>query len=79
MKYSEIKDIESLDAARSVLAEKLDERSRRLSASYSEFKDSVTPSGIFASALHSLSTNSGIAYDRIVLTLLRILKRKLSK
>lgn len=78
MKYSEIKDIEGIEAAQARLSSKLTSQGRKVTASYENFKEAVSPAGLFASGLHTLSSNSGIAYDKIALTILHILKRKLS-
>ena len=48
MKYSEIKDIESLDAARKALTSKIDRKGRRVVSSWEDFCDSYSPSGLIA-------------------------------
>ena len=69
MKYSEIKDIESLDAARKALTSKIDRKGRRVVSSWEDFCDSYSPSGLIASG--------SVPFDRLALIGLRFLKRKL--
>lgn len=75
MKYSEIKDIESLDAARKALTSKIDRKGRRVVSSWEDFCDSYSPSGLIATGLKCIS--GSVPFDRLALTGLRFLKRKL--
>lgn len=69
MKYSEIKDLESLDAARQDVSEKLGLKGREIYANYDRVRESYTPLSIFAVALKRISGN--IPFDRILLNLVR--------
>lgn len=75
MKYSDIKDLEGIAAARAEIAHKLDRKSKELVSKYEITRDFYTPSGIFAHGLKNISKS--IPVDRIILLLVRMLKRKI--
>ena len=69
MKYSDIKDIRGLDAAREDIASRLESKGREIYANYDRVRESYTPLSIFAVALKRISGN--IPFDRILLNLVR--------
>lgn len=75
MKYSEIKNIESLDAARRRLKVDIDAKRQELSSGAEAFRDACTPTAVIASAVHAVS--SSIPFDRLALWAIRRLKSKL--
>ena len=74
MKYSEIKNIESLDAARRRLKADIDAKRRELASGAEAFRDACTPMAIVAEGLRRASAT--IPVDRIVLSLIRRLRRR---
>ena len=55
MKYSDIKDIRGLDAAREDIASRLESKGREIYANYDRVRDSYSPTSLFASAVKSIS------------------------
>ena len=75
MKYSEIKNIESLDGARRRLKVDIDAKRQELSRSAEALKDACTPSAVIASAVHAASSH--IPFDRLAICAIRRLKSRL--
>lgn len=75
MKYSEIKNIEQLDATRRQLKSEIDGKREELSEGMDALKDACTPSAVIASAVHAVS--SSIPFDRLAIWAIRRLKSRL--
>ena len=75
MKYSEIKNIESLDGARRRLKADIDAKRQDLVRETEALKDACTPSAVIASAVHAVS--SSIPFDRLAIWAIRRLKSRL--
>ena len=74
MKYSDIKDIRGLDAAREDIASRLESKGREIYANYDRVRESYSPTSLFASAVKSIS--GSIPFDRILLSAVRSLIRR---
>ena len=75
MKYSEIRDIESLDSARREISEKLDIKGRGVIDSLRDVCVTCTPAGLIAAGIRRLSGT--VPLDRIVLMAIRVIKSRL--
>ncbi len=77
MKYSDIKDIASIDAARKDLSAKIDAQRVKLSTCWEDTKESYTPISLTATAIKNLS--GVIPFDKLALAAVRALKNKLTE
>jgi len=77
MKYSDIKDIRSLDTAKEMLSSKIGIQKGKLLSSWQETKQSYMPTSLVATAIKSISDN--IPFDKIALYAIRSLKTKLKE
>ncbi len=75
MKYSEIKDIKSLDKAREDIFSRLESKENEIMRNYGNVKEAYSPVSIFAGALRSISHD--IPFDRIALGMVRSLINRL--
>ncbi len=76
MKYSDIKDIAAIDAARKDLAVKMEAQKARLSTCWEETRESYTPLNLTATAIKNIS--GIIPFDKAVLYAVRALKTRLT-
>ena len=77
MKYSEIKNLESLEAEGLRLSKRLNAKGREVTEKFREARECYTPSGILSSGFKSLSS-SVHPLNHIALILIRILKKRLA-
>ncbi len=75
MKYAEIRDMDSLDAARREISEKLDVKGKEVIDSLRDVRETCTPAGLIAAGIRRLSGT--VPLDRIVLTAIRVIKSRL--
>lgn len=75
MKYSEITDIRSLDAAHKSLASKIEAKGREVTESWDNVKLEYSPAGLFAHGLKSISGN--IRFDKLALWAVKFLRRNI--
>lgn len=75
MKYSEINNIEELEAARRGLSAEVDRKGREVLSRWEDVRDAYSVTGLLATGLKHISTR--IPFDRIVLYGIRALKRRL--
>ncbi len=75
MKYSEISDIQSIDAARREISEKLDAKGREVVGGFSNFRETCTPETLLADGIRRLSGT--VPLNRIVLFTIRLIKSHL--
>ncbi len=77
MKYSDIKDIRSLDTAREIVSNKIGLQKEKLLSGWEETKQSFMPASLVASAIKSIS--DAIPFDKIALYAIRSIKNKLKE
>ena len=75
MKYSDIRTMEELDAARRKLSSKVDAKGQEVLARWEDTREAYSPAGLFAAGLKHISGR--IPFDRIILYGIRALKRRL--
>lgn len=75
MKYSQIKDLGSLDAALRELTGQLEDKGREISEDLGSLRDACTPSNILAAGIRSVS--SALPLDRLALWAIRRIKSRL--
>ncbi|MGM9736255.1 MAG: hypothetical protein ACI3ZL_07575 [Candidatus Cryptobacteroides sp.] len=69
MRYTDITDIKSLDAAREQLSGRMEAKAKEISRHYEAVKESCTPVSIFAGVVKRVSYRT--PYDRILLGIVR--------
>lgn len=77
MKYSEIKTMGELEAARRESRERIGRKESAVRKSLLDVKESFTPSNLFFSGLRNLS--AFLPVEKMVLVAVRVLKRRLFK
>lgn len=77
MRYSEIKTMDELESAQKDVRERLDRRAFVLRESVQDVKDAYTPSNVLFSGLRSLS--AFVPVEKLILTAVRLLKRRMFK
>lgn len=77
MKYAEIKDLKSLDAARTKLAVQIADKQKDIARQIETVRRSYSPAAVTASAINGIS--GVIPFNRIVLSLVRRLLSRLDK
>lgn len=75
MKYSEIRNMGELEAARRDTLERIERKELAVRGSFLDVKESLTPSNLFFSGLRNLS--AFLPVEKMLLVAVRILKRKL--
>ncbi len=75
MRYSEIRDIDSLERACHAAAEKSSAKKTEVLDGLKDVRESCTAARLFALGLRGVS--SAVPYDRILLMAVRLLKRRL--
>ena len=75
MKYSEIKTMGELEAARRDARERIDRKELAVRGSLLDVKESFTPSNLFFSGLRNLS--AFIPVEKMLLVAVKVLKRRL--
>ncbi|MGM9786746.1 MAG: hypothetical protein ACI3ZS_07920 [Candidatus Cryptobacteroides sp.] len=75
MRYTDITDIKSLEAAREQLSRKMDAKEKEISRRYETVKEACSPVSIFAGLLKKASYRT--PYDRILLGIVRTLIHRL--
>ena len=75
MRYSEIKDIESLDKARRILSRRIERKGDEVLYHWDELKESYSPMGLLAAGLRSISLS--IPFDMLLLRGIRFLRKKI--
>lgn len=76
MKYSGIRNIDSLDRACRTAEEKLAAKKKEVLGSLKNVRESCTAARLFALGLRGIS--SAVPFDRIVLAAIRLMKRRRS-
>lgn len=74
MRYSGIRDIDSLDRACRAAAEKSSAKKTEVLGSLKDVRESCTAARLFALGLRGVS--SAVPFDRIVLMAIRLLRRR---
>lgn len=77
MKYSEIKTMGELDAARRDARERIERKELAVRDSLLDVKESFTPSNLFFSGLRNLS--AFLPVEKMLLVAVKVLKRRLFK
>lgn len=77
MRYSEIKTMGELEAARKDVRERLSRRELAVRESILDVKEALTPSNLFFSGMRSLS--AFLPVEKMILVAVRALKRRLFK
>ena len=77
MRYSEIKTMGELEAARKDVRERLSRRELAVRESVLDVKEALTPSNLFFSGMRSLS--AFLPVEKMILVAVRALKRRLFK
>lgn len=77
MKYSEIKTMGELDAARRDARERIERKELAVRGSLLDVKESFTPSNLFFSGLRNLS--AFLPVEKMLLVAVKVLKRRLFK
>lgn len=77
MRYSEIKTMGELEAARKDVRERLIRRELAVRESILDVKEALTPSNLFFSGMRSLS--AFLPVEKMILVAVRALKRRLFK
>lgn len=75
MKYTDIRNIEELDAARRKVSARVERNGKEVLERWDDVRESYSAAGLIASGLKYVSGN--IPFDRIVLYGIRALKQKL--
>lgn len=74
MRYSDIKDIESLDNARRILSRRIERKGEEVLDRWGEMKEAYSPMGLLASGIRSIS--GSIPFDKIILYGLRFIRKR---
>lgn len=77
MKYCEIKTMDELEKAQKNIHKRIGRKGDAVRESLFEVKDSFTPVNLVATGLKSVSTV--VPFDRMLLSVVSFLKRRLSK
>lgn len=77
MKYSEIKTMGELEAARRDARERIERKELAVRGSLLDVKESFTPSNLFFSGLRNLS--AFLPVEKMLLVAVKVLKRRLFK
>lgn len=75
MKYTDIRNIEELDAARRKVSARVERKGKEVLERWDDVRESYSAAGLIASGLKYVS--GSIPFDRIVLYGIRALKQKL--
>lgn len=75
MKYTDIRNIEELDAARRKVSARVERKGKEVLERWDDVRESYSAAGLIASGLKHVS--GSIPFDRIVLYGIRALKQKL--
>lgn len=75
--YKNLKNLSDIDRERAALRMSLSLKEKRLSSGFIALKEDFTPVNLFAEGVKSVS--SYIPLDRIVLFIVRLLKKKLTR
>ncbi|MGM9743377.1 MAG: hypothetical protein ACI3ZC_09990 [Candidatus Cryptobacteroides sp.] len=75
IRYQDIRDISGIEKAQACLSGKIRSKEREIAASYGNACDYYSPAGLLA---HGIKKVSGkLPVDRILLTVIRIIKRRI--
>ena len=77
MKYRDIKTMDQLEEAEKLVKERIASQEGAVKSSFADLKESYTPSNMLLSGLRSIS--SYIPIDQLLLSTVRLFKRKLLK
>lgn len=75
MKYSDIRTMEELDAARRKLSSEVEAKGKEVLTRWEDTREAYSPAGLIATGLKHISGR--IPFDRIILYGIRALKRRL--